>query len=67
MSNGSGSVVGYVYRSDDEYRDRTVCKIVARSEPVDEGFGIEPMFRVRFSDGVELEVLAQQLTPWYPV
>ena len=60
-------VIGFLYSNRyDEDRDETVCQIVRRAPVVDEGFGIEPRFLVRFADGVTREVIAQQLTPWYP-
>lgn len=68
MARAEPLVVGYLYRSeaDDLARDRTICRIIARAEPND-GLGIEPRFVVQFSDGQQLEVLGQQLRPWYPV
>jgi hypothetical protein len=67
MFNATDAVVGFLYRSDgDEDRSGTVCKILARVEMMDEGFGIEPCFRVRFGDGSEIDALAQNLSPWFP-
>lgn len=66
--HGSEVVAGFMYRSDwDTGRDETVCEVVGRGVIVDNGFGIEPVFVVRFDDGFEREVLAQSLSPWYPI
>lgn len=62
-----GVIDGFLYWSEaDVGRNETVCKLIARARFTDNGFGIEPTFKVRFSDGFERDVLAQQLTPWYP-
>ena len=67
MTDASDSVVGFLYHSDSDYaRNETVCQIIERVEMADEGFGIEPSFRIRFADGAELEALGQQLSPWFP-
>lgn len=59
-------VAGYLYASDaDHERNETVCVIVGRAN-LSNGFGIEPAFVVRFADGCLRDVLAQQLSPWYP-
>lgn len=62
------AVVAFLYSCDnDPLRHQTVCEIIERVEMIDEGFGIEPAFRVRFADGAELEALASNLSPWFPV
>lgn len=61
-------VAGFLFRSDvDSEHDNTVCRILDRAEPFDEGFGIHPMFLVKFNDGAIRAVMAIQLSPWYPV
>jgi hypothetical protein len=61
-------VTAFMFRSlHDEYHNETLCQIVSRAEVVDLGWGIEPRFTVRFGDGEIKDVLAQSLTPWYPV
>jgi len=61
-------VAGFLYRSEtDSYRNETVVEIVARARMKDEGFGVEPAFKVRFADGKTKVALSQELTPWYPV
>ena len=62
-------VAGFRFSSavDGDNHDGYICQIIKRVEMPDQGFGIEPSFRVRFNDGLQQDVLAQQLTPWYPV
>lgn len=60
-------VSGFLFTNEsDPVRNQTVCQIEARAE-IDDFFGMEPWFRVRFADGHRQDVIAQALTPWYAV
>lgn len=60
-------IAGFLFHSEtDTLRDDSVCQITERCDP-DTMFGIEPRFRIQFADGVDRDVLAHQLSPWYSV
>lgn len=59
-------VAGYVYSNGfDTARSGTICQIVARADP-DHDLDLMPMFVVEFGDGERVEILGEQLHPWFP-
>jgi hypothetical protein len=60
-------VAGFVFVSGgDEHSDRNghICKIIDRADP--DGEELDPVFMVKFGDGMIYRVYSQELTPWYP-
>jgi hypothetical protein len=59
-------VQGYLFRSDDDPRDRNICQIVGRCDA--EGSLLEqgPMFSVKFGDGSTGTAAGYELQPWFP-